>query len=442
MNQTAPVGFHKFRPRGACSQVFRERAGEVLVSGPAGTGKSRACLEKLMAMCLANPGMRGLIVRKTQKSLSASALNTWRRDVAKEALAIGAVSYYGGSAVEPAQYRYSNGSVVLVAGMDQASKVMSTEFDVIYVQEATELTEDDWEALTTRLRNGKVSFQQLIADCNPGPKTHWLKVRCDQGRTLKLESRHEDNPMLYTADGELTEFGASYMAKLDNLTGVRHARLRLGQWVSTKGMIYEAEWNESKHLVDRFDIPDSWNRYWAVDFGYTHPFVLQCWAEDPDGRLFMYREIYHTKRTVDQHAKFILAEVTENGKWTEPKPRAIVADSADAEGRAVLRRELGMGVTEAKKDVLQGIQAVQKRLREDRLFILRDSLLRRDNELADAKKPTCTQEEFPGYVWDDKKSEKGEDRPVKEDDDGMDTLRYMVAHRDLQPRTGFRWAGV
>ena len=139
-----------------------------MISGPAGAGKSRACLEKLHGVALANPGMRGLIVRKTAASLTSSALVTWKRDVIPEAVEAKGVWFYGGSAEEPPQYRYENGSVVSIGGMDKASKIMSTEYDIAYVQEATELTEDDWQALTSRMRNGVVSFQQILADLATG----------------------------------------------------------------------------------------------------------------------------------------------------------------------------------------------------------------------------------------------------------------------------------
>ncbi|MGH2684170.1 MAG: phage terminase large subunit, partial [Actinomycetota bacterium] len=165
---TAPdVVIHSYRPRGAALDLFRCRDPEVLLSGPAGTGKSRACLEKLDQLALRNPVMKGLIVRKTLASLGATALDTYRKHVAAEALEAGLVRYYGGSRQEPAQYVYGNGSAIHIGGMDKATKIMSSEYDAIYVQEAIELTEDDWEALTTRLRNGMISFQQLLADTNP-----------------------------------------------------------------------------------------------------------------------------------------------------------------------------------------------------------------------------------------------------------------------------------
>jgi PBSX family phage terminase large subunit len=442
---TATILEHRYRPRGAAAELLKIRDKEVLLSGPAGTGKSRACLEKLHFMCLMNPRMKALAVRKTAVSLTSTGLVTYQEHVAPESIAAGDVVWFGGSKREPAAYRYSNGSRLVVGGMDDPTKIMSSEYDACYVQEAIELTEDDWEKVTTRLRNGRVSFQQLIADTNPDAPHHWLKARADKGLTRMVESRHEDNPMLFDDAGVMTEAGTSYLETLDRLTGVRYYRLRKGLWVAAEGMVYE-EWDPAIHLIDRFDIPWDWTRWWVCDFGYTHPLVIQCWAEDPDGRLYLYREIFHTKRTVDQHARDILNAVStadpaapddlRKRVWHEPKPRTIVCDH-DAEGRVVLARETGIGTTPAIKKVGAGIQVVQQRLRKagdgkPRIFIMRDSVVRRDQELLDAKRPSCTAEEIVGYVW--AKGARGEvlkEEPVKEMDDGMDCVRYIASHRDL-----------
>ena len=425
---------HDYQPRGACLQAFQRKDPEVLVAGPAGTGKSRACLEKLHAMCLVNPGMRGLIVRKTAVSLSSTALVTWRRDVIPEALAEGAVTFYGGSAEEPAQYRYANGSKVVLGGLDKSIKIMSSEYDLIYIQEATELLEDDWEALTTRLRSNIVSFQQLLADCNPSTPTHWLKTRCDRGQTVMLESRHEDNPTLFDDTGTITVSGAEYISKLDALTGPRYLRLRKGVWAAAEGVIYD-EWDSAVHLIDPHPIPAEWRRLWTVDFGYVNPFVLQCWAIDGDGRMILYREIYHTERLVEDHARQILSIVAPNGTWVEPKPSHVICDH-DAEGRATLDKHLGRSTTPAVKTVLDGIQMVQTRIRAGRLLIMRDCRVERDQALADASKPTCTSEELPGYIWADTLKE----QPVKEDDHGVDALRYAVMALERSTPTKIRSA--
>ncbi|WNI19162.1 phage terminase large subunit [Actinacidiphila sp. ITFR-21] len=463
----APDTLHHYEPWGSALELMECRLPQVLLSGPAGTGKSRACLEKLHLMALANPGMRGLIVRKTRESLGSTALVTWREHVAKEALATGIMSFYGGSAEEPPQYRYANGSKVMIGGMDKPTKIMSSEYDVAYVQEAIELTTTDWENITTRLRNGKVSFQQLIADANPDMPSHWLKQHCDRGTARMVHCRHEDNPVLFNADGTMTVKGEAYMKLLDALTGVRKQRLRHGLWVSAEGVIYE-NFDPAIHLVDKFPIPDTWTRWWSVDFGYTNPFVLQCWAEDPDGRLYLYREIYKTKTLVEDHAKRILREVTActvccnstagshdcyecdqcAKTWTEPRPRAIICDH-DAEDRATLERHLGMSTAPAHKSVSDGIQAVNARYKaagdgRARLFIFRGAVVERDEALDAAKKPCSTEEEIPGYVWDrGTTSQQLADKPPKEvpvkiNDHGCDAKRYMVAEVDIGGRPRIR----
>jgi PBSX family phage terminase large subunit len=450
---TAETAVHRYRPRGACRAIFRTRDPEVLLSGPAGTGKSRACLEKMFMTAVQNKTFRGLICRKTAATMSSTVLVTWRKFVIPEAILTGDVVYYGGSAQEPAQYRFANGAVINIAGLDKITKIMSSEYDMIYIQEATEVSEDDWESLTTRLRNWGISYQQMIADCNPAQPTHWLKQRSDHGRTKLMDTRHEDNPVLFTADGAVTDVGADYLAKLDKLTGVRYQRLRLGRWSAAEGVIYE-EFCDI-HCLDRIQaqpgstldhagVPVHWRRYWSVDFGFVNPFVLQCWAEDEDGRLYLYRELYMTRRTVDQHAKSILDIVapvvagTFIRQWIEPKPTTVVCDH-DAEGRAVLERELEMGTTAAHKSVLEGIEAVQVRLRDPgdgrpRIFFLRNAVAEPDPELVDSGKPMSTLDEIPGYTWTGKNKEE----PIKADDHGCDATRYLVAERDMGIRAMYR----
>lgn len=422
----------RYAPRGAALQLFRRRDPELLLSGPAGTGKSRACLEKLHLVCGKYPRARALIVRKTRTSLTESAMVTYERHVLDPG---DEVRWYDKSQ----EYRYPNGSVIVVAGLDKASRVMSSEYDLAYVQEATELPEPDWEALTTRLRNGVLPYQQLIADCNPDAPYHWLRLRAASGKLVMLESRHEDNPALWDAAlGQWTEYGARYVERLDALTGVRYLRLRKGVWASAEGLVYEG-WDRSLHLLDavpaagRLDpagIPLDWPRYWVVDFGFTHPFVWQAWCTDPDGRLYRYREIYRTQRLVEDHARDILAATR-----GEPRPRALICDH-DAEDRRTLERHLEMLTTAAYKPVSPGIQAVAARLRpagdgRPRLFYLLGALLYRDPLLVEAKLPACTEQEVEGYVWNLGGGRKMGEEPVKLHDHGMDCTRYLVAYLDV-----------
>jgi hypothetical protein len=463
-NLMAEMTVVRYEPRGAARELFSRRESEVVLDGPAGTGKSLACLFRLHLAALRHPGIRCLIARKTAVSLGSTTLVTFESKVAAEALAHGTVRWFGGSPREAASYRYSNKSRIVVGGLDKPEKVLSSEYDLIFVDEATELTVTDWETLSTRLRNGVLPWQQQLAACNPAMRTHWLNQRANTGTTRRLVSRHKDNPRYVNDDGTPTAEGLDYFAKLDALTGVRRLRLRDGIWASAEGIIYEG-WDEAVHLIDPFPIPDSWPRWWSVDFGFTHVLVLQWWAEDPDGRLYLYREIYHSRRLVEDHARDALLAVTEpvpdveqlpdedalkaieqgRRRWTEPEPEAIICDH-DAEDRATLERHLGMSTEPAIKTVSDGIQAVQGRMRpagdgKPRLFIMRGCTLRRDPVQDEAKKPCSTAEEIPGYVWAVKPGAGGElkEAPLKEDDDGCDAMRYVVAERDLGARPRVRF---
>jgi phage terminase large subunit len=446
---------HHFEARGANLEALRSKAPRLLLAGPAGTGKTTALLEKAHQLCLRTPRVKCLILRQTMVSLTASGVQTYEKTVAREALLDGTVSFFGGSRREPAQYRYSNGSSISLGGLDDPLKVMSTDYDWIYVIEATEVKFEAMEMLTSRLRNGRLSFHQLALDCNPDAPTHALKLEADAGRLLMLHSRHEDNPRFFNRDGTMTPAGREYIGILDALTGVRYHRLRRGLWVAAEGVIYE-EFNPALHVVDRFPIPADWRRIWSVDFGYVHPFVWQDWAVDPDGCMILVREIYRTQTLVEDHARvmrrlmglgpidsltgrelpYVGPEVT---GWDAKRPSITVCDH-DAEDRATLERHLGWPTRPANKNVADGIQATAARWRPDgrgraRIKLFRDAVVGgRDPLLVDAKKPASTPEEIPTYVWNDK----GKDEPRKIEDDGSDTVRYAVMEVDVQPRPRLR----
>ena len=446
MTVTAERPTHRYRPLGSARELFACRDPEVLLSGAAGTGKSRACLEKIHAMCLLNPDLRALVLRKTAVSLTSTALVTYREIVAREAIASGEVVFYGGSRVEAACFRYSNGATITIGGIDKASRIMSSEYDIAYVQEAIELDEDDWEAISTRLRNGVSSFQQLMADTNPGPPGHWLNQRSIRGLTTMIPCRHEDNPRLWDGNHWTAE-GISYITRLENLTGVRYQRLRKGLWAAAEGLVYEG-FDPPIHLRKPLLMPPpEWTRYLAVDFGYRNPFTCQWWTENPDGQLIMYRELYGTGKLVEDWAREILAAIKRgDGQHSDRPPHTIICDH-DAEDRATLERHLDMGTTAAHKSVSDGIQAVQARLKPGKngkpgLAICRNALVAPDPALADAHKPLCLQDEVVAYIWDPAVAraagETAREVPLKQDDHGCDAARYMVAHIDLVGRPRYR----
>lgn len=402
-------------------------------------------MERLLLCALKYPGSRQLIVRKTAISLTNTAMVTWERFVAEQHLKYGVCRWYGGSGKEAAGYRFQNGSVINIGGMDKPDRIMSSEYDQVFAQEAVELTQTDWQAITTRLRNGVMPYQSLIADCNPSYPDHWLKQRCDSGTTVMLETRHEDNPRYFDDHGNLTEEGAKYLRRLDALVGVQKQRLRYGLWIAAEGVVYE-EWDPNVHVVPDRRLPDDWPRYWSIDFGMRNPFVCQCWAEAPDGQLVLEWELYRTGLLVEDACRILAHHVMVEpakevdspwkGTWRLPKPAAVIADH-DAEDRATFERHMGLYTTAANKAVTTGIQEMQARLRPTDsgapgLVVLnRPPLGGADSTLEDSGRPTSTASEVLRYVWDTREGRAPRELPVKEHDHGMDAARYVCMHRQL-----------
>lgn len=408
------------RFRGAALEAQKATDHELMCAGPAESAKTYGLCWKLDTLLRDTPGARAVIVRKVRQDMGQTVLATFQRVAGIR----GGIAPYGGG--HPVWYDYQNGSRVYVIGMDRPGSVLSGEFDWIYVNQAEELTLDAWETLSTRCtgRGAVTKTPMLMGDCNPGPPSHWILKR----ESMRiLHAKHEDNPTLYTEDGTLTEQGARTMAVLDALTGVRKERLRFGRWAAAEGTVFDS-FDRGLHLVSPFEIPSTWRRVRSIDFGYTHPFVCHWWAIDPDGRMFLYREIYMTKRIVEDHA----AEITRLSQGENIE--ATVADH-DSEDRATLARH-GIATMPASKAVSVGIQAVQERLRlagdgKPRLFILANALVERDAQLAAVRKPTSVIDEFETYSWPKDTSDKTmKEAPVKVDDHGCDAMRYAVMYAE------------
>jgi len=396
---------------GGAREFARYKGPEALIHGPAETGKTISALWKLHLCALKYRGTSIVIARKVRDTIYPTVLRTFMGKVLAEGCG---VTHYGGE--KPEWFDYPSGSRIWIAGLDRPGKVLSAEHDIIYVNQAEELTLEDWETLTTRTtgRAGHMPYAQTIGDCNPAYPSHWMYHRA----SLRLfYSRHEDNPVLYDqATGVLTEQGSRTMAVLDALTGVRKERLRYGRPAQAEGAVYD-EWDESRHLIYDDQAPVVRRYMAAQDWGYTNAGVLGVWAIDGDGRMALVRQVYRTGCTNDWWVDTALELEREYGRF-----QAVACDPSEPAYIAAYRKE-GLNAVAADNAVLPGINAVKERLSKDRLFVLRSSLQDVDETLREARKPASVQDEFPAYVWANRATK---EEPVKEDDHGMDMVRYAV----------------
>lgn len=425
--------------RGANLALGWCRDREVCIEGPAGTGKTVAALYKIHRLLDTFAGSRALVARKTNVELAASAMITYRDNIRRGRTDI---KWFGGNKIKPAAFIYPNGSEMIVNGLDKPEKVLSAEFDWAYINEAIQCSQDDADFVRMRLRprtgGPDVPYRQLVMDVNPGPPSHWLNQRMLKGITKRLKSTHKDNPRYWNLQtNDWTDEGREYIfGILGDLTGVLKARYVDGKWRAADGAVYEG-WDSSIHVVSKaklvewsvFNVDGTIN-YWSirkviagVDWGFTNPGVIQVYAVDGDGRMYLMREIYRTKKTIDwwlEQARKLQGEFGIAQWYCDPSQPGYIQQFQNA----------GLKATKATNDIKIGIDFLQQRLApagdgRPRFFVYEYSLQERDEALADAHKPFSIAGEMDTYVWPESKDGKPiKELPVDENNHGLDAARY------------------
>lgn len=460
-----------FDPLPKQERFMLSQAGQTLLSGSFGAGKSRVGSERGYFLNLKYPGNRGLIIRKSLKDVKKSTIEqTLFAEVIPESHIVnhsirdcsithktGETDPNGDPVYSEIHYYGIDGARGGRADDDLPEKIGSTSWGWIFVDEGTELEKGEWNQLLGRLRykgkmqNGyryKVPFRPIFTATNPDSPQHWMYdwFRPDdpekgEGEVIKMNVN--DNP--YLPDDYVQRLKSSF-------SGMYHERYIEGEWVGAEGMVYD-EFNADKHFVtpdnlpeaDRWTVhgteeyhdisgdveesvyvtpPSDWEIFRSVDFGYRDPFVTHWYARSPDPQgddtVVLFREIYQSEEIVEDIAKRIQALTPKNRDVTET-----FADH-DAEQAEVLRRH-GVATTPASKDIESGIQSVKSKLMLDdtgqpQFYILQGARAHGPDEALDMdERPTKTMSEFYSYEWED-----DEEEPVDEDNHGMDALRYFI----------------
>jgi PBSX family phage terminase large subunit len=300
--------------------------------------------------------------------------------------------------------RIKGGGEIVYFGLDDPQKIGSYNLTGCAIDEAVELTLVDWHMLIGRIRLDVGVPNSLYAVCNPGAPSHWLAERFG----LALGHVAKDGcEVIHTRTTDNEFLPDSYVESLTTLGGVAYRRFVMGEWCAADGLVYD-QWDRAAHSQERDG--EVSNYVVGIDVGYRNPTAMLLIGRDNDDRLHVEREWYRTQ----QLEADTIAKVKE---WNERfEPEAFVVDPSAAGFIEALRAE-GIFVVPANNAVFDGIQRVQGNLR-----------VQADGPSLTVD-PRCENliREFESYEW--LKSSAGlTDKPRKENDHAMDSLRYALMY--------------
>lgn len=349
---------------------FLARERYVAYGGARGGGKSWAVRMKAAMLAVAYGGIKLLIVRRTLPELESNHIQPMR-DM------LPGVKWNE----QKKRMTFANGSVIRFGYCDTEGDVrqyQGQEYDCIFLDEATQLTEYQYQTFKGCLRGVNDFPKRLYLTCNPGGVGHaWVK-RLFIDRNYREGERAEDYrfiPAGVRDNAALMEKDPDYIRRLESLPyELREAWLN-GNWDVMAGQ-YFSEWDRAVHVCDPFVIPEHWRRYVTMDYG-TDMLAAYVIAVDEEGGCWVTREAYEGKDLGEGHEGLIISEAAERVKelagdediylWLAP-PDLWGTQRETGRTTAEIFAEKGVYLTKAGNDRVSGWLALHELLRvgEDR----------------------------------------------------------------------------
>lgn len=265
--------------------LFFDEHRYLVLKGGGGSGKSIFAGRKILERATSEPGHRILVIRKVGRTIRRSCFDQMKDQ---------AYTYYPEHVDfiprgenSDMYIKLKNGSIIFFAGLDDPEKLKSI-FDItmIWLEEASELEEKDFNQMDIRLRTDFPYYLQMLITFNPISVTHWLKKRFFDRRDPRAtvhESTYKDNRFL-TAEAIRT---LEAFRETDEYYYMVYC---LGQWGVTGKTVFNA-----KAVSERLVIVQKQRPKKQGFFSYTETvdgIHIQDihWVDDPNGPLKIYKE--------------------------------------------------------------------------------------------------------------------------------------------------------
>lgn len=308
------------------------------------------------------------------------------------------------------------GSQILFAGLDDVQKLKSISgVSIIWIQQATQITRDDFLQLNLRLRGrnpkgGKAQQFQMWFSFNPVSSSHWLKKQFFDNaighnkindNTFILHTTYKDNKFL---DDEYITQLQSYKQ-----TSPYHYEVYcLGNWGTFGELIYN-NWQvvdfDKDYILNTSKYIKS-----GCDWGWNDPTAIILISQK-DKDIYIIDQIYQSKLTNTD-----LVNIIHNTNYI--KNYQIVADSAEPQRIEQLRRAGINCIAVHKKTIKEGINNLK-----NRKIIIHPSCIN-----------TIIQIQNYQYAKDRKSGQYIDDIPPQQDH-AMDCIRYATMQIFNTPQT-------
>lgn len=358
--------------------------------GGAGSGKSVFIAQRLLMRTLGEPGHKTLVVRKVAKTNRHSTF----------ALIVGIISSWKVTALFKINKSdmeilcEGNGNQIIFTGLDDVEKLKSIAgITDIWVEEASEITQEDFQQLDLRLR-GKTPWPlQITMTFNPISALSWLKsffFDMPKENCIVHKSTYKDNRFL---DDE-------YKKVIEDLKNQDHTYYQiygLGEWGVLGNLVFHNYvFEDIPYKEQDFDAV-----YQGLDFGFNHPSALVR-VGFKDEELYVFDELYEKGLT---NAELI----QEVGRMID-KRKQITADSAEP-ARIKEFRQAGYNVVPSVKgtgSVKDGIDWLKR------------------HKIHISKKCPNLLAEMQQYSYKKDKNDNVLDEPIEFKDDAIAALRYAI----------------
>ena len=320
--------------------IFSEAKFPAIV-GTWGCGKSLAGLYAANIECESHPNNLYLVIRKEFVDLRDSTMQDWSQEIGR--------GWDGDKNVN-----YDNGSVLMFRHGKDIDSLKNTNLGGALIIQAEEMTEEEFWFIVGRLRR-KFGTLKLRIEANYNGHNWiyklWKKrdLKVPFGSSITAEDFHLTETC--TLDNK-ANLPASYIAALEMLPDKLKKRHYLGSWDEAQGLVYD-EFSDNKHVIAPFEIPDTWERGFVLDHGFTNPTAVLWYAIDFDGNIVLYDEHYQTEKPLSYHAERIKERKLTTG-YADP---SIFANTMSKRGTGELfsiadeYRDFGISLVPSLKEV-------------------------------------------------------------------------------------------